>query len=162
MRPLVPLTLLVTLSALPACHLDLRPATSPCKTSCGIRIVNAVDCPAFQAQEDRTIKAFLEVMETEFAPHEVCKRLENVTLYVHNPGGIGEWPWFEDEVGFRVKGLGLCRAQHIELGSDDWAVNSFSHEVAHLLESCAGGHGKDAHPKWKERGIYDAIEAARP
>lgn len=159
-RLLYPLSFLLV-SCAPLLYLEPIAEGQSCVTACGIHVFNSEDCDGFQAAEDRTIKAFIPIMETRFAPHEVCARVQDVTIFVRNPGGIGEVPWFEESVGFNVIGLARCAVKHIDLDTDDFHANAFTHEVAHIVDECAGKDAR-AHPLWEERGIYTAIAAARP
>jgi hypothetical protein len=110
--------------------------------------VYGAECDMLAEAERSAVEAFAGLYEP------LCSRLRYVSLYVWETED-GSWV---DTYGRKVAGLMWCDLATMELGSDDWQINAYFHEMAHLAQ-CPE---QDAsHSTWEALGIWESIEALK-
>jgi hypothetical protein len=121
-------------------------------------------CAPFQAQEDTALAIYDQ--RRIFRYVDACAALDGYRVGVvtnTEDAGAGE-PVFDDAWDQDIAGNCACWDRRIEVTDTPWHSrrNALSHELVHAIEFCAEGPKGQTHYRWFERGIPDAIEAARP
>lgn len=136
--------------------------TAECVTRCGIRFVGTTDaafeapdtwtCEAIQYAEDRATYEFRNVRNSLY--WSACYYLNGYDLQIY-PTQSFVSPF--DNVSKRA-GETYCWYKKFYLGTTEYPhQGAFSHELAHIVDSCATSN----HEGWDESGLNVAIEAAR-
>lgn len=138
-------------------------ATTYCRTRCGLALLAPSDCAALQAEEDAALRIYDQ--RGIFSYATACAALRGYAVGI--PTGLydagSEQAW-TDAWGRTVVGETSCDLHRIAVTSTRWhsQSNALAHELVHAIEHCADGPHGETHYRWYERGIPDAIEAARP
>lgn len=132
------------------------PDVPACKASCGIAIYDTDDCPGFEQHHADSLVALEKYVG--WPQDEVCKSLQNWQIRILET----QDGWWQDEFGRTISGRTHFWNSTIELGSDSWGLNAYTHEIAHVYEGYTGAYREDEqHYMWDEKGIHTAIQKTR-
>lgn len=138
--------------ALSACHPDVP----DCTHLCGHSVYATDDCPAFDAHHADSLAALQTY--AGWPQEDVCKSLQGWKIRVIETRD----GWWQDEFGRTISGRTHFWNSTVELGSDSWGLNAYTHEIAHVYEGYTGAYREDAqHYMWDEKGIHTAIQKTR-
>ncbi len=136
----------------------LQKAEVTCKTRCGAELYWSEDCDGFQHAEDKLLEAAVANMDSAmgWTPNKLCRKLQDVEVWVRQPGVKGAGTWLSDTTGGLTGGETYCNKGSV-IGTDDWYLNSYAHEMLHIFDGCKSRE----HEFWNERGYYATVQAAR-
>lgn len=128
-----------------------------CKTTCGMEFMGSNGgtvsdgwtCEAIQEQEDRTLAAFSDagILPT------TCQNLNGYRMWI-NKDGPSYMSSYDD---VEIAGETMCWEGWIQIAKTPQPrYSAFSHELAHVAQSC----DPLDHTGWVDGGIFRAIEAA--
>lgn len=130
------------------------PAGATCQSNCGAWLVGSEDCDGFRAAEDKAVPVIGTLHEghaDSLTPAQLCWALGFEEVHVFD----GPWTQYgQTVVGDSCTGLGV-----IELASDDWTANAYTHELAHIELGCANEAARQ-HIGW-DPDVNNTVRGAR-
>lgn len=134
-----------------------RPEVVSCTSPCNTILTGDSNCVRYVEHETETLAAFEKLVG--WPAQDVCASLDRWWVRVLDTDGRG---WWRDDFGRDVTGLVHYWASVMELGSGNWGLNAYTHEVAHVYEEYIGDFDENnPHANWEEKGIYEAIWETR-